>query len=110
MVYLLPEVFRSSTTCGLLLTMFLICSTPMSITAHQSRMARAALGWSIRETAAKAQLGTNTLARFEGGGEAYISTAEALRAAYEAAGITFIAAGASSLDGGAGIRLAKVEA
>lgn len=90
--------------------MFLLCSDHMSITAHQSRMARAALGWSIRETAAKAHLGTNTLTRFEGGGEAYISTAEALRAAYEAAGITFIAAGASSLDGGAGIRLEKVTA
>ena len=82
----------------------------MSITAHQSRMARAALGWSIRETAAKAQLGTNTLARFEGGGEAYMSTADALRTAYEAAGITFISPGTASLDGGAGVRLAKADA
>lgn len=81
--------------------------SPMGINASQSRMARAALGWSIRDTASTAHIGVNTLARFETGGEAYIRTAEALRTAYEAAGVRFIGAGASSLDGGAGIRLVE---
>lgn len=80
---------------------------PMSITAEQSRMARAALGWSIRETADRVHVGVNTLSRFEGGGRAYTSTADALRAAYEGAGVRFLAEGASSFAGGAGVRLVE---
>lgn len=79
----------------------------MSITALQSRMARAALGWSIRETADRVHVGVNTLSRFEGGGCAYTSTADALRTAYETAGVEFLAEGATSLNGGAGVRLAR---
>lgn len=77
----------------------------MSITASQSRMARAALGWSIRETASKAHLGINTLSRFEGGGGVFLSTAHTLRSTYEAAGVEFVGEGTSSLIGGAGVRL-----
>jgi transcriptional regulator with XRE-family HTH domain len=79
----------------------------MSITAEQSRMARAALGWSIRETADRVQVGVNTLSRFESGGRAYTSTADALRSAYEVAGVEFVARGATSLAGGAGVRLGE---
>jgi transcriptional regulator with XRE-family HTH domain len=57
-------------------------------------MARAALGWSIRDTANLVQIGVNTLSRFESGGRAYTTTAEALRSAYEAAGVRFIGSGA----------------
>lgn len=77
----------------------------MSITPSQSRMARAALSWSTRDTAAKAQIGTNTLSRFEGGGEAYISTASALRKAFEAAGVEFVEHAAACFTGGQGVRL-----
>lgn len=77
----------------------------MSITASQSRMARAALGWSIRKTADLVHVGVNTLSRFESGGRAYTSTADCLRSAYEGAGVQFLAEGASSLNGGAGVRL-----
>ena len=77
----------------------------MSITASQSRMARAALGWSIRETALKAHIGINTLSRFESGGGVFLSTAEALRSTYQSAGVEFLGDGASSLAGGAGVRL-----
>lgn len=65
----------------------------MSINALQSRMARAALGWSIKDAATKAHVGTNTLSRFECGGEAYISTARALLAAYQTAGVEFVGDG-----------------
>jgi len=83
----------------------------MAINALQSRMARAALGWSIRETADRVHVGVNTLSRFESGGRAYTSTAETLRTAYERAGVEFLAEAAPSLAGGAGVRLAgKVSA
>jgi len=68
-------------------------------------MARAALGWSIRETALKAHIGINTLSRFESGGGVFLSTAEALRSAYQVAGVEFLSEGATSLSGGAGLRL-----
>jgi transcriptional regulator with XRE-family HTH domain len=83
----------------------------MSITSSQSRMARAALGWSIRETAAEAHISINTLSRFEGGSGVFLSTANALRTAYQEAGVEFVGEGTSSLAGGAGVRLvAKVTA
>lgn len=81
---------------------------PMGITASQSRMARAALGWSIRETARKAHIGTNTLSRFETGAETYTSTVRALRDAYETAGVEFVDRGGSSLHGGEGVRLLEL--
>ena len=79
----------------------------MSITASQSRMARAALGWSIRETATKAHVGINTLSRFEGGGGVFLSTANTLRSAYQAGGIEFVNEGTASLAGGPGVRLVQ---
>ncbi len=79
----------------------------MNITALQSRMARAALKWSVREAATKAQVGTNTLSRFERGGEAYISTANALQVTYEEAGVEFVDPNSASVTGGSGIRLVE---
>ena len=70
-------------------------------------MARAALGWSIRETATRAHVGINTLSRFEGGGGVFLSTTDALQSVYEAAGVEFLGKGAPSLAGGDGVRLAK---
>lgn len=74
----------------------------------QSRLARAALNWSIREAATAAGVGFNTLARFEVGGETYASTLQKIRAAYEAAGVAFVAAGEASLSGGEGVRFAPM--
>lgn len=72
----------------------------------QSRLARAALGWSIKEAASAAGVGFNTLARFEVGGDTYAKTLQKITATYEAAGVTFLSAGQSSLDGGEGVRFA----
>lgn len=70
-------------------------------------MARAALDWSMRETATAAGIGINTLSRFEGGGGVFLSTADSLRATYQAAGVSFVDHDASSLGGGIGVRLIK---
>jgi transcriptional regulator with XRE-family HTH domain len=66
-------------------------------------MARAALDWSTADLARAAIVGQATVNRFEAGRDARISSVEKLRAALEAAGITFIAENG----GGAGVRLRK---
>jgi transcriptional regulator with XRE-family HTH domain len=55
----------------------------------QCRMARAALGWGVRELAAAAKVSTDTVARFERGDELKERTINALQRAVEAAGIEF---------------------
>jgi transcriptional regulator with XRE-family HTH domain len=55
----------------------------------QSRMARAALGMGVRELAAAAKISTDTVARFERGEELKERTVEAIRRAFEAAGVEF---------------------
>jgi len=52
-------------------------------------MARAALGWGVRDLAAHAHVGTNTVARFESGKPANASTLLLIRQAFEAAGVRF---------------------
>jgi transcriptional regulator with XRE-family HTH domain len=69
-------------------------------------MARAALDWSTADLARAANVGQATVNRFETGRDARISSVEKLRAALEAAGITFIAENG----GGAGVRLRKPNA
>jgi len=61
----------------------------MIFTALQCRMARAALGWGVRELAAAAKVSTDTVARFERGDELKERTIDALQRALEAAGIEF---------------------
>ena len=56
----------------------------------QCRMARAALGWGVRELAAAAKVSIDTVARFERGDELKERTIEALQRVLEAAGIEFI--------------------
>ena len=60
------------------------------ITSTQSKMARAALGWSLRDLAAAAGVGVNTANNLEHGSDARISTARKIQEAYEAEGIEFI--------------------
>jgi transcriptional regulator with XRE-family HTH domain len=64
------------------------------ITPMQCRMARAALGWSVRELAAKAEVGATTVVRFElEQAKPIPSTLKALRGALEAGGIEFLPGG-----------------
>jgi transcriptional regulator with XRE-family HTH domain len=64
-------------------------------------MARAALNWSSADLAHAANVGVNSVNRFETGRDSRISTVEKLRSALEAAGVVFIAENG----GGAGVRL-----
>jgi len=57
--------------------------------AIQLRMARAAVGWGVRELAAKAGVTANTVTRIENGADAKQSTMDRLQRALEAVGIEF---------------------
>jgi transcriptional regulator with XRE-family HTH domain len=52
-------------------------------------MARAAVGWSVRELAKKAGITANTVSRIENGADAKQSTMDKLRRALETAGLEF---------------------
>lgn len=73
------------------------------ITREQLRMARAALGWSVRDLGTKAGVAANTVSRYENGTDAYGETLARLRRTLEAAGIIFI----DEDDEGPGVRLKK---
>ena len=79
----------------------------VKISIRQVKAARALLGWSQDDLAAASGVSVPTIARLESvdsdgiGGRA--TTADAIRAALEAAGVEFIAENG----GGAGVRLAK---
>ena len=75
----------------------------MIILPLQCRMARAALGWGVRELAGFAKVSIDTVVRFERGDELKERTVEALQRAFEAAGVEFI----PENGGGAGVRLRK---
>jgi transcriptional regulator with XRE-family HTH domain len=57
--------------------------------AVQIRMARAAIGWGVRELAERAGVTANTVTRIENGADAKQSTMYRLQRALEAAGIEF---------------------
>lgn len=69
----------------------------------QSKMARAALGLTVRQLAAKAGVSHDTIVRLEGGEELKPRTVDAIQRALEEAGVEFIAENG----GGAGVRLAR---
>ena len=73
------------------------------ITREQLRMARAALGWGVRELAKKAGVAPTTVSRYENGSDAYGDTLRRLRRTLEAAGVIFLDEG----DEGPGVRLKK---
>jgi transcriptional regulator with XRE-family HTH domain len=56
----------------------------------QSRMARAALGWGVRDLAKAAMTSPDTVARFERGEELKPRTVAALRAALESGGVVLL--------------------
>jgi transcriptional regulator with XRE-family HTH domain len=55
----------------------------------QCRMARAALGWGVRDLAAKAKVSLDTVVRFEGGDLLKERTIEALQRVFEQEGLEF---------------------
>jgi transcriptional regulator with XRE-family HTH domain len=75
------------------------------ISPMQVRMARAALGWGVRELGKKAGISANTVSRFENGGGAMVETLIQIQSALERAGIVFLAA---DQQGGPGVRLRDV--
>jgi transcriptional regulator with XRE-family HTH domain len=75
----------------------------MIILPVQCRMARAGLGWGVRELAAAAKVSIDTIARFERGDELKERTVDAIHQALSAAGIEFI----GENGGGPGVRLKK---
>jgi len=76
----------------------------VTISAMQCRMARAALGFGVRDLAAKVDMSPNTITRFERGEDLKESTIQAIAVALENAGVVFI----PENGGGAGVRLRKV--
>jgi transcriptional regulator with XRE-family HTH domain len=72
--------------------------------AIQLRMARAAVGWGVRELAEKAGVTANTVSRIENGADAKQSTVDRLQRALEAAGVEFTNGDQP------GVRLAKTTA
>jgi transcriptional regulator with XRE-family HTH domain len=52
-------------------------------------MARAALGWGVRELAAEAGINANTISRFESGKGALTSTVDKVVEVFSAHGVTF---------------------
>ncbi|MGO4668764.1 helix-turn-helix domain-containing protein [Bosea sp. 2RAB26] len=77
------------------------------MTPIQMKMARAALGWGVRDLAEKAGVTANTVTRIENGADAKHSTMKALRGALEIGGVVFLADG-EMVDGGPGVRLQRL--
>jgi transcriptional regulator with XRE-family HTH domain len=78
------------------------------LTPAQLRAARALLGWSREDLAAKSGLGAETVKNFElRGSDPKLGTVQKWRRALEAAGVEFIDDGHKSDDGGPGVRMAK---
>lgn len=69
----------------------------------QIKMARAAIGWGVRELAEKAGVTANTVTRIENGADAKQSTIDRLKEALEDAGVEFL----DENGGGPGVRLRK---
>ena len=65
--------------------------------AMQSRMARAALGWGVRDLAKVAAVSADTVARLERGDMLAPRTLEAIRQAFQGCGVKFIDEGAQGL-------------
>jgi transcriptional regulator with XRE-family HTH domain len=73
------------------------------IISIQIKMARAALGWGVRDLATAAKVSGDTVNRLERGEPLRERTLAAVRAAMEAAGVVFI----TENGGGPGVRLRK---
>jgi transcriptional regulator with XRE-family HTH domain len=74
------------------------------ITRLQVRMARAALGWGVRDLAKAAGLSPNTVTRFENGAGTRVDTLEQIQEVLERRGIIFVPADGTA---GPGVRLSE---
>lgn len=63
------------------------------MTPVQCKMARAAVGWGVRDLAQKADVAPATVTRFEGGAGMQSRTILAMKTAFEAVGVRFTADG-----------------
>lgn len=81
----------------------------ISMSPEQSRMARAALGWSLTNLAAQAGIGRATVARFELGEVVQQDSVTAIASAFSEAGLQLVAAGEVSKSGGQGVRFRNSE-
>lgn len=75
------------------------------ISSDQCRAARILAGLSAVELAKKAGVGIATIKRFESGQSVQPATVDAVVIALTKAGVTFIAEGQVSAEGGEGVRL-----
>ncbi len=73
------------------------------ISRAQVRMARAALGWGVRDVAERAGIAANTVSRYENGADAMGETLLKLQRTFENAGVIFI----DENDEGPGVQLKK---
>ena len=69
------------------------------------KMARAALGWGVRDLAARAGVAANTISRYENGTDSLSGTLLKLQRTFEQEGIIFI----DEDNEGPGVRLRKRE-
>jgi transcriptional regulator with XRE-family HTH domain len=65
--------------------------TVLRISSVQSKMARAALGWGIRDLAHVAKVSSDTISRLERGEELKERTLNDIRLSFERAGVEFLA-------------------
>ena len=72
------------------------------ITRSQLRMARAALGWGVRELGRRAGVAGNTVSRYENGMGTTVATLAQIQRVLEREGIVFIPADGTA---GPGVRL-----
>jgi transcriptional regulator with XRE-family HTH domain len=79
----------------------------MSISPQQCLMARAGLGLTNAQLAEKANVGINTVSRFENGLPTLASSASAIRIALEDSGAVFLDRDEVSMSGGRGVRLPR---
>ena len=75
------------------------------VTRVQMKMARAALGWGVRDLAARAGVAANTISRYENGTDSLSGTLLKIQRTFEQEGIIFIAED----NEGPGVRLRKRE-
>jgi transcriptional regulator with XRE-family HTH domain len=83
----------------------ILCQGYKLITGNQIRMARAALKWGVRELASRAEVTAATVTRIESGKGSHATTLNAIRLAFEQAGLEFI----PENGGGVGVRFSRPE-
>lgn len=73
------------------------------MTPAQCKMARAGVGWGVRDLARAADVAASTVSRFEAGQNINLNSLTAMKEALEYAGVQFI----PENGGGPGVRLEK---